>query len=493
MISKKACVWTIAASDSGGGAGVERDNRVISDFGCHACSVITALTAQNSLKICDIEETRDDFFKSNLYHLKDDLKADAIKIGLVPSIDSLNTITSFLNSYGNDRPYTVYDPVMIASVGDHMSSLVTDDLFNSGFLKNVDLITPNIPELAKLTKCNNLAKNLDEIIIQVRILQKSFAGNVLVTGGHNQISGYVYDVLFLDQDAPIVFRSKYFDHDNKHGTGCAISSAIASLIAQNYFVQDAVTAGIMYVSKAIAQGYSLGHGAGTVDSRFDYDDIEFLPEIISSFDDAPKQCKFAETEKKLGLYPVVPSVEWVERLLKNGVKTIQLRIKDSNYPNLENDIEKVVSLGQKYEARVFIDDYWQLAIKHKAYGVHLGQEDILTADLDAIASSGIRLGLSTHGYFEIAKAVQLNPSYIALGHIFPTKTKVMKSHPQGLVCLNHYAQLLKKYSTVAIGGIKENSMPLVKNTGVGSIAVVTAITEADDPDLATKKLMELVK
>ncbi|MGF1763465.1 thiamine phosphate synthase [Aliivibrio kagoshimensis] len=185
--------------------------------------------------------------------------------------------------------------------------------------------------------------------------------------------------------------------------------------------------------------------------------------------------------EKLGLYPVVDSVEWIEKLLSLGVTTLQLRIKNPNEPTLEDQIKRSIEFGRQFGAQVFINDYWQLAIKHDAYGVHLGQEDIEVADMVAIANSGLRIGLSTHGYYEILRISQLNPSYIALGHIFPTTTKQMPSKPQGLSRLALYRQLIKQVPTVAIGGIDLNRAPAVWQTGVSSLAVVRAVTEANDP------------
>lgn len=189
----------------------------------------------------------------------------------------------------------------------------------------------------------------------------------------------------------------------------------------------------------------------------------------------------------LGLYPVVDSVDWIECLLKMGVKIIQLRMKNTEHPDLELNIIKAIKLGQRYGAQVFINDHWQLAIKHQAFGVHLGQEDIETADLEQIAKAGLCLGLSTHGYYELLRVVQLKPSYIALGHIFPTTTKQMPSKPQGLVRLKLYQQLIDDLTkstginpipTVAIGGIDLNNAAQVWQCGVSSLAVVRAVTEA---------------
>lgn len=194
----------------------------------------------------------------------------------------------------------------------------------------------------------------------------------------------------------------------------------------------------------------------------------------------------------LGLYPVVDSVEWIARLLDAGVKTLQLRVKDLPDEDVEPAIIDAIALGRKYDARLFINDYWRLAVKHQAYGVHLGQEDLDTADLQAILDAGLRLGVSTHDDDELARAVAVNPSYIALGHIFPTQTKDMPSAPQGLPELaRHITQLNGSFPTVAIGGISIDRAPSVLDCGVGSIAVVSAITQAADWRAATAELLAL--
>ncbi|MBG6029213.1 thiamine phosphate synthase [Proteus columbae] len=202
---------------------------------------------------------------------------------------------------------------------------------------------------------------------------------------------------------------------------------------------------------------------------------------------------FASTEKRLGLYPVVDSVEWIERLLKTGVTTLQLRIKDKQPDDVEQEIIEAIKLGKQYHARLFINDYWQLAIKHHAYGVHLGQEDLDIADLNAIKQSGLRLGISTHDEVELQRAKTLRPSYIALGHIFPTTTKDMPSKPQGLKALKHQVEQTPDFPTVAIGGISLERVPDVVATGVGSVALVSAITKAPDWQQVTRKLLELVE
>jgi|GEM_PF-591357 len=211
------------------------------------------------------------------------------------------------------------------------------------------------------------------------------------------------------------------------------------------------------------------------------------------------------TKQSLGLYPVVDDVAWIERLLALGINTIQLRIKNPHQADLEQQVIHAIELGRQHQAQVFINDHWQLAIKHGAYGVHLGQEDIEESNLAQLSKAGIRLGLSTHGYYELLRIVQIHPSYIALGHIYPTTTKQMPSKPQGLVRLALYQKLIDSipygamesdiassrnrapigdilgYPTVAIGGIDQSNAEQVWQTGVSSLAVVRAITLAESP------------
>jgi thiamine-phosphate pyrophosphorylase len=207
---------------------------------------------------------------------------------------------------------------------------------------------------------------------------------------------------------------------------------------------------------------------------------------VAGLPDAPGT-PFPRCPDRLGLYPVLPSADWVERVLDLGVETAQLRYKGAE--DRTREIERAVASGRKREARLFINDHWQDAIAAGAYGVHLGQEDVQTADLDAIARAGLRLGLSTHGYYEMLTALHFAPSYLALGAVFPTTTKVMPTAPQGLARLARYVRLLDGVvPLVAIGGIDAAALPEVLATGVGSAAVVRAVTQAADTASAVSAL-----
>ena len=190
----------------------------------------------------------------------------------------------------------------------------------------------------------------------------------------------------------------------------------------------------------------------------------------------------------MGLYPVVDRAAWIARLIPQGITTIQLRVKDLEGEALEQEIKNAIKIAQKYQCRLFINDYWQLAIKHGAYGVHLGQEDLEQADLSAIHKAGLRLGLSTHCFYEVAQAACHRPSYIACGPIYHTNTKKMPWVPQGIEKLSYWCCLLD-YPLVAIGGINQQRITDVLNTGVDSIAMVTAIMEAEQPEIVIRELI----
>jgi thiamine-phosphate pyrophosphorylase len=196
---------------------------------------------------------------------------------------------------------------------------------------------------------------------------------------------------------------------------------------------------------------------------------------------------FAPLTGPTGFYPVVPDAAWVKRLLHWGVRTIQLRIKalDHSPAEIEQQVRAAVAAGLAVPgAQVFINDHWQLALAAGAYGVHLGQQDIDSADLTALRGAGMRLGLSSHTPAEMARAKALQPSYLAIGPIYPTTLKVMPYAPVGLAQLKDWAALAAPCPVVAIGGISLALMPGVLACGVDGVAVVSAVTLAADPQAA---------
>ena len=207
---------------------------------------------------------------------------------------------------------------------------------------------------------------------------------------------------------------------------------------------------------------------------------------------------FAPLTGPIGFYPVVPDAAWVQRLLGWGVRTIQLRFKAAGHTSgeIEREVRAAVEAGRAVPgAQVFINDHWQLALQAGAYGVHLGQEDLsmAEADLRALRNAGLRLGLSTHTPAELARAHAVQPSYLAIGPIYPTTLKVMPYEPVGLARLKDWALQAAPYPVVAIGGISLERLPGVMACGVDGVAVVSAVTLAADPQQAALQGLALVR
>ncbi|WP_274572242.1 thiamine phosphate synthase [Neisseria leonii] len=200
---------------------------------------------------------------------------------------------------------------------------------------------------------------------------------------------------------------------------------------------------------------------------------------------------FPAPSAPLRFYAVVPDAQWVARMAAAGADTVQLRNKTLSGAALEAEIRRSVAVCRDTAVQLFINDYWEQAIDAEAYGVHLGQEDMDSADLAAIAKAGLRLGISTHSTDELDRALAVCPSYVACGAVFPTTTKVLKSEPQGLENLRRYVQQAGSTPVVAIGGIDLDNAQAVLKTGAASLAVVRAVTEAADPEAVVRRFQAL--
>lgn len=263
-------------------------------------------------------------------------------------------------------------------------------------------------------------------------------------------------------------------HQSTQKNPAIFRGALANCLTQGYEIKDAIVIAKMYVNQGTLEHWP--------ESEIDlpYLTTHRMHELPTSFAD----CGITP----LGIYPVVDSFHWLKILLPLGVTTLQLRIKDKQGLTLENEIQASIKLARDYQARLFINDYWQLAIKLGAYGVHLGQEDLNSADMTLIRNAGLRLGMSTHCYYEVARAHALNPSYMACGPIFPTTSKIMLFAPQGVAQLKRWQRTLQ-YPLVAIGGINHHNLSDIIAANVSGIAMISAITESADPIATTQNFL----
>lgn len=190
-------------------------------------------------------------------------------------------------------------------------------------------------------------------------------------------------------------------------------------------------------------------------------------------------------------YPVVDTVAWVARLALLGVGTIQLRAKGLNDSEALQTVTDAIEIIRGTDARLVVNDYWRAAIVAGAKHLHLGQEDLVEADLKAIRDAGITLGISTHDDAELETALRADPDYIALGPIFPTTLKSMRFAPQGIPKITEWKKRIGNIPLVAIGGIKLEQAREIFAAGADSIAVVSDVTQNPEPDARVRAWLGL--
>jgi len=256
-------VLTIAGSDSGGGAGIQADIKTISACGCYAASAITAITVQNTLGVQGMEAVSIPTIEGQIRAVIDDIGADAVKIGMLHSEQVVKAVARLLGEYGIEN--VVLDPVMVSTSGHRLIEEQAIDALKQDLIPLAKVITPNIPE-AEILLGKSIACQAD-VPEAARELGKRFGVSVLLKAGHLSEENLV-DVLYdWKQDQIYAFPSQRLLTNNTHGTGCTLSSAIASYLAKGLSLSEAVAAATDYIHGAIAAGaeYTIGHGFGPVD------------------------------------------------------------------------------------------------------------------------------------------------------------------------------------------------------------------------------------
>ena len=526
QVAIKPIIWTISGSDCSGGAGIAADIKTGHGLGVEVCHLITANTVQNSHQLLSVNAISVVLLQQQAAILMDDKPPSVIKIGLVANVEQVQWLAQFIEQTKKLIPnlISVYDPVGQASVGGSFNSLTLEQL--SPLLQKIDVLTPNLLEAKNLAKFDASTDENCAEVLATKIHQDFAINSIIVKGGHsfgddkysidfcfhqlNQLNGKQDNQDKSQTAISYQLSAQRIESHYSHGGGCSFASALASFLAQGYLIRDAFTLAKAFISQGLSASKQVSeiHGHqyyGAFEQQGWPDNAKCFPQVIDDlsqqYQHLPAFNSLDLAEKKLGLYPVIGSLYWLKRLLPLGLEIIQLRVKNLAESELEQVIMTAVALAKEYDTRLFINDYWQLAIKHGAYGVHIGQEDLQDADLAAIQQSGIRLGISTHGCYEFLSAQRLQPSYLAIGAIFPTKTKDMTGQIQGIDNLRQVLSLRPEHQgkipVVAIGGINLECAAEVVSTGVESIAVVTAITEAESshgisPEQAVTRLQGII-
>ena len=517
---RRPVVWTIAGTDSGGGAGIHADTRALDAFGVHGACAVAAVTAQHSLAVTHVEPVSPSVLDAQLEALAADMPPDAIKTGLLASVENLRVVVEHVRRLRARFPERavplVVDPVFGATTGASFSNEALRVAYREELLPLATLATPNVAEARALVPSSQLLG--PEPL--ARAWRAFGARAVVVTGGDSdrlaeeeleQLStarlasrlaeidsraAWAHDWLDVGtaehgQRSRGWLASRRIETEHDHGTGCVFASAAAAAMAHGFVAADAVVLAKMATSEGLRHAYAAGGGAGPVAPRAGFASrLANLP-VLNPLPDADSRFAFpAMPGHTRGLYAIVDSSDWVARVLAEGVRLVQLRVKDASGDVLVREIRAAVAIARAVGATLIVNDHWELALELGAHGVHLGQDDLAGADIDALHHAGLLLGISTHSYWEVCRARALRPSYIACGPIHATTLKQMPWIPQGDANLAYWCALLHDTPVVAIGGMDGARARDAMRAGAWAVAAVGAITRSEDPRGAIAALQQ---
>ena len=261
-------VLTIAGSDSGGGAGIQADLKTISAIGCYGMSVITALTAQNTRGVTGIHAVPPAFAAEQMTAVFTDIGADAVKIGMLYSAELIEVVATRLQTY--EAKNIVLDPVMVAQSGDKLLQDDAIEAIKKHLMPLADVVTPNIPEAEVLL--NRKLQSAEDMHQGAKALAEYGSQSILIKGGHLTENDST-DLLYLfSEDRFVTLKGERVQTRNNHGTGCTLSSAIASYMARDHDIEAALKKAKSYITQAIkaGAGYTIGQGHGPVHHFFQY-------------------------------------------------------------------------------------------------------------------------------------------------------------------------------------------------------------------------------
>ena len=481
-------VWSIAGTDSGGGAGLSADQRAADAFGVHLCPVVAAVTAQHSRGVTHTAPMSPALIDAQLQALAEDMPPRAIKTGLLGGAEQVRVVARWVDRMRQQGPVDlIVDPVLAASTGASFVDPATLTAYRDELLPRATVITPNRREAAALLgiEAERAADGGPESLPQLaRALLGTGTQAVCITGGDSSdVGGRVLDWLASPQAEGWLALPRVAT-PHHHGTGCTFASSVAAALARGFVAADAIVLAKMATTHALRHGHAAGAGPGRVNACTGFaNDPSLLP--LLSWGEAPVFVAARSTPvRRIGLYAIVDSAARVEQLLAAGCRSVQLRIKTPERPDadwfeaLAHEIRRSVQACVATAAELFVNDHWALAHSLGAQGVHLGQEDLLAlgeAGRKSLHDSGMALGISSHSLWELCRAASSAPRYIACGPVWPTLTKAMPWRPQGTHNLRWWCQMASA-PVVAIGGIlSTDQAAAAAASGADGICIVRAI------------------
>lgn len=484
--SKVPHVLTVAGSDSGAGAGIQADMKACGALGVYCSTVITAVTAQNTVGVQGVHQVPDGFVYEQLRSVLSDMEVNVVKTGMLPSTDIIRALCRSLREYPVQA--LVVDPVMISTSGDMLASPTILDTLRQELLPMSEIVTPNLKEASALVGGEPLG-TIADMCAAAKSIHKLGPRYVLIKGGHLQTAGSVIDILY-DGETYHELRGPRVDTRNTHGTGCCLASCIAAELAKGAQMLPAVMASRRFVEEALERSreFLIGNGPqGPFNHFFNLIDAET----------SPTKRRFKPND--LLLYAVTDSgmnkkwgrsiSEAVRAAIEGGATIIQLREKEAETKDILNAAEECLKVSRSYGVPLLINDHLDVALACNADGVHLGQSDMPVKVARALLGPNKIIGASCKTAEQALKAWKEGADYIGSGGVYPTNTK-KSNQTIGLSGLQRVCES-SPLPVVAIGGISignvhepmEMHLPNLKG-----VAVVSCLFDSENVSRETQRL-----
>lgn len=529
-------VWSIAGNDSGGGAGLSADQRAAAAFGVHLCPVVAAITAQNSVGVARVDPVPPEVLEAQLAALAGDMPPAVIKTGMLGSAENVMAVARWVDRLRGRGPVAlVIDPVLGSTTGASFASEAVLNAYREWLLPRATLITPNENEARRLASvkedtpqaltpalspegrgshtdgtpastaadlpplpsgeragvraCSPTTPTSPSIPELARILRAAGPEAIAITcGDSTPHQGDSLDWIETPHANGWLALPR-IDTPHTHGTGCTFATSAAAALALGFVTADALVLAKMATAHALRHGYPAGQGAGPVAARTGFaTEPSLMPRMSWGEGIGFAAAPLPGADSALDLYAIVDTSDRVAKVVAAGVKTVQLRIKTPPVPDatwrmaLREAIAQSVAICRAADALLIVNDHWQLAHELGAQAVHLGQEDLLALSETgraALAATGLRVGISSHSLWELARARGINPVYVACGPVWPTLTKAMPWYAQGLDNLAWWVHMAG-VPVVAIGGILEHGqLAQAAQSGASGVCVVRGL--GDEP------------
>lgn len=516
-------IWSVAGTDSGGGAGLSADTRAAAAMGVHLCPVVAAVTAQNSLAVQSVHALPRAQVESQLWALAADLPPRAIKTGLLASVGAMQALADCIDALRAEAGSPagvalVVDPVLGATTG---GAAFADEALVAAYrrllLPRATLVTPNRGEAERLLGVAPGALSVPELAAALRRLGPQA---VCITGGDDAAKAQDLSLDWWDGaispwlpelgDTTGWLALPRLPTAHHHGSGCTFATAATGALARGFALPDAAIVAKMLTWCALRDGHAAGAGAGPLRPSPSFvADQRAMP--VMSFGDEPLDAATLarwgqvlrgklHCDHRDGLYAISDDPARIAALAADGrFAHLQLRAKRRHDGADEDErlraaIRAALAAARGAKARLWINDHWRLALAEGATALHLGQEDwtglgaadraLLLRGREDATGGGLRLGLSSHSLWELARARGLAPDYIACGPVWPTTTKDMPWLPQGLAQLAWWVRMAGR-PVVAIGGILDaDRVVACRRAGASNVCLVRAIDDRAVVDAA---------